>query len=125
VSLQHVSTDEAPPPSGCYSQAVIAGNLGFLAGQGPFDRSGRLVEGSATTQTTQVLENLDAVARAAGASLASAVRIGVYLRDLEMFDAMDAAYRAFFTSAPPARTTIQSNLEGFEVEADAVVWLGP
>jgi 2-iminobutanoate/2-iminopropanoate deaminase len=124
LSVQYVVTNQAPPPSGCYSQAAVAGGLAFLAGQGPFAPSGRLVEGSVGPQTTQVLENLDAVARAAGASLASALRVGVYLRDLRAFDDMDAAYRAFFRGAPPARTTIQSDLEGFEVEADAVIWLG-
>ena len=71
-----------------------------------------------------MLGNLDAVARAAGGSLQAAVRVGMYLSDLAHFDEMDAAYRTFFTDPMPARTTIQSDLIGFDVEADAVVWLG-
>jgi enamine deaminase RidA (YjgF/YER057c/UK114 family) len=72
----------------------------------------------------QVLENLDAVARAAGGSLQNAVRCGMYLSSLKHFDEMDAEYRRFFNEPMPARTTIQSDLIAFDVEADAVVWLG-
>jgi 2-iminobutanoate/2-iminopropanoate deaminase len=71
-----------------------------------------------------VLGNLDAVARAAGGSLQAAVRVGMYLSDLAHFEEMDAAYGGFFTDPLPARTTIQSDLVGFDVEGDAVVWLG-
>ena len=57
----------------------------------------------------------------AGGSLSRAVRVGVYLRDLADFDEMDAAYREHFDAPLPARTTIQSDLVGFDVEIDAVV----
>jgi enamine deaminase RidA (YjgF/YER057c/UK114 family) len=77
-----------------------------------------------TEQVERVLGNLDAVARAAGGSLQAAVRVGMYLSDLEHFDEMDRAYRRFFADPLPARTTIQSDLIGFDVEGDAVVWLG-
>ena len=70
----------------------------------------------------RTLQNLAAVARAGGSSLSRAVRIGVYLRDLADFAEMDAAYREFFAGAVlPARTTIQSDLVGFDVEIDAIV----
>jgi 2-iminobutanoate/2-iminopropanoate deaminase len=75
-------------------------------------------------QARQVFANLDAVARAAGGSLASAVRVGVYLTSLDLFDEMDAIYRTLFVDPLPARTTIQSALVGFDIEADAVVYLG-
>ena len=121
-----VGSPDAPPASGGYSQAISAGGFLFLSGQGPFDADGRLVDGSIAAQVERTLANLDAVAGAAGASLAGAVRVGVYLSDLAYFDEMDAAYRAFFPpGAPlPARTTTQSDLIGFDVEIDAVVWLG-
>ena len=118
-----VSSGDAPPASGGYSQGVRAAGLLFLSGQAPFAASGELVSGSIAEQVRQALSNLDAVARAGGSSLASAVRVGVYLRDLNDFDEMDAAYRAFFGDGGflPARTTIQSSLVGFDVEIDAVV----
>jgi reactive intermediate/imine deaminase len=124
VPREPVRTDSAPAPSGAYSQAIRAGGLAFLAGQGPYDPDGNLVDGTVAEQVRQTLENLDAVARAAGGSLASAVRVGVYLSDLAHFDEMNAEYVKHFADPLPARTTIQSDLVGFDVEIDAVVWVG-
>jgi 2-iminobutanoate/2-iminopropanoate deaminase len=119
-----ILSPDAPAPAGSYSQAVRAGDFLYLAGQGPFDAAGERAGETVAEQVERVLENLDAVARAAGGSLQAAVRVGMYLSDLVHFDEMDAAYRSFFSDPMPARTTIQSDLIGFEVEADAVVWLG-
>ena len=119
-----VLSQEAPPPSGGYSQGITVGDLLFLAGQGPYDASGNRAGPTVAEQVRQVLGNLDGVARAAGGSLQNAVRVGMYLSDLAHFDEMDAEYRRFFTDPMPARTTIQSDLVGFDVEGDAVVWLG-
>jgi reactive intermediate/imine deaminase len=114
----------APPPSGGYSQAIRAGDLLFCSGQGPYSADGTRVGETVAEQVRQVLSNLDAVARAAGGSLANAVRVGMYISDLKHFDEMDAAYREFFPEPRPARTTIQSDLVGFDVEGDAVIWVG-
>jgi reactive intermediate/imine deaminase len=125
MSLKRISTSDAPAPSGGYSQGVVAGGLLHLAGQGPYDPAGTLVgRDSVEAQVRQVLDNLDAVARAAGASLHDAVRVGAYLSDLRLFDEFDAAYRAWFGDLLPARTTVQTELLDFHVEADAIVWLG-
>jgi len=115
---------DAPQPSGGYSQAIRAGDLLYLSGQGPFDATGGRTGDSIADQVRQVLANLDAVARAAGGSLQNAVRCGMYISDMKHFDEMDAAYREFFGEPRPARTTIQSDLVGFDVEGDAIVWLG-
>jgi reactive intermediate/imine deaminase len=118
-----ISTPSAPTPGGAYSQAIAAGNLVFLAGQGPFAPSGEKVDGPFAEQARQTFENLAAVAAAAGGSLADAVRVGVYLRDMENFATMNEIYREFFPEPLPARTTIQSDLPGFEIEVDAVLAL--
>ena len=119
-----ILSPDAPAPSGGYSQGIRVGELLFLAGQGPYDASSSRAGSTVAEQVRQVLGNLDAVARAAGGTLQAAVRVGMYLSDLAHFDEMDAAYRAFFADPMPARTTIQSDLVGFDVEGDAVVWLG-
>jgi 2-iminobutanoate/2-iminopropanoate deaminase len=124
MGRERILTDTAPPPGGPYSQAIRVGDLLFLAGQGPFDENGRRVGESVAEQTRRTLTNLDAVARAAGGSLAQAVRVGVYLSSLEHFAEMNGVYPEFFEEPLPARTTIQSDLVGFDVEIDAVVWLG-
>jgi reactive intermediate/imine deaminase len=124
VTRKPVLSQEAPQPSGGYSQGIVVGDFLYLAGQGPFDASGTRTGTSIADQVRQVLENLDAVARAAGGSLQDAVRVGMYISDMAHFDEMDAEYRRFFSDPMPARTTIQSDLVGFDVEGDAVVWLG-
>lgn len=119
-----VSTDRAPAPAGPYSQAIAAGGFVFLAGQGPTAPDGSRIEGSFEEQAWQTLSNLRAVAEDAGGSLADAVRVGVYLRDMADFSTMNVVYHEFFPEPLPARTTIQSDLPGFDIEVDAILFLG-
>jgi reactive intermediate/imine deaminase len=124
MARHQVSTEGAPPPGGAYSQAIVAGSLVFLAGQGPFEPTGgRMVAGSFVDQARQTFRNLAAVAEASGGSLDHAVRVGVFLRDMNDFAAMNEIFREFFSEPFPARTTIQSDLPGFGIEVDAVLHL--
>jgi 2-iminobutanoate/2-iminopropanoate deaminase len=124
MTRKPVLSQDAPQPSGGYSQGIVAGGMLYLSGQGPYDAAGTRVGETVAEQVRQVLENLDAVARAAGGSLRNAVRCGMYISDMAHFDEMDAEYRRFFSDPMPPPTTIQSDLVGFDVEGDAVVWLG-
>ena len=117
-----IQADAAPPQAGPYSHAVRTGNLVFLAGQGPFDPATGKIPEAFEDQVKQTLENLAAVAEAAGGSLADAVRVGVYLQTMDNFAAMNGAYAEFFTAPYPARTTIQSDIK-IAVEIDAVLEL--
>jgi len=119
-----IRTDAAPAPAGPYSQAIKSGGFVFLAGQAPFRPDGSKVEGSFEDQARQTLQNLQSVAAAAGAWLADAVRVGVYLRDMSNFGTLNKVYAEFFHDPMPARTTIQSDLPGFEIEVDAVIAVG-
>jgi 2-iminobutanoate/2-iminopropanoate deaminase len=119
-----IHAERAPKPSGRYSHAIRTGNLLFLSGQGPFDPLTGETPAAFDDQVRQTLSNLSAVAEAAGASLAGAVRIGVYLRDMANFEVMNRVYGEFFAEPYPARTTIQSDIE-IEVEIDAIIELGP
>lgn len=122
---QEISTAAAPAPSGPYSQAITAGSFSFLAGQGPFLPNGERVDGSFEDQARQAFANLETVAQAAGGSLRDAVRVGVYLRDMANFTALNELYEERFSAPLPARTTIQTDLPGFEIEIDAVLFLEP
>jgi 2-iminobutanoate/2-iminopropanoate deaminase len=116
--------DDAPPAPGPFSHAVRGGHTVYLAGQGPFDPdTGAQPEGF-EEQARQTFRNLEAAARSAGASLADAVRIGVYLRDMKDFPVLNAVYEEFVPPPFPARTTIQSDLPGFAIEVDAVLYVG-
>ena len=117
-------TDDAPQPAGPYSQAIRSGGFLFLAGQGPFRPDGSKVDSSFEEQARQAFSNLQAVAAAAGASLSDAVRVGVYLRDMSDFGVMNKVYGEFLRDPMPARTTIQSDLPGFDIEVDAVIAVG-
>ncbi len=116
--------DDAPKAGGPYSHAVRAGDTIYLAGQTPFHpETGEQPEGF-DEQARQTFRNLEAAARAAGASLADAVRIGVYLRDMKDFPVLNKVYEEFVPAPFPVRTTIQSDLPGFAVEIDAVLHVG-
>jgi len=102
-----VSTDKAPPTVGPYSQAVIAGELIFTAGQLGIDpKSGEIAEGI-EAQTRQVLTNLSAVLEAAGSSLDRVVKATIFLAHMEDFAAMNTVYAEFFPLQPPARSTVE------------------
>ena len=116
----------APDAVGPYSHAVRSGGLLFCSGQTPLDpATGKLVEGPVGEQTRRCLENLRVVCAAAGADLADAVRLGVYVTDMGTFPEVNEAYATFFGAGPPARSTIgvASLPLGAKVEIDAIVAL--
>ena len=108
MSRQIIHTDNAPKAIGPYSQAVKAGGLVYCSGQIPLDPATmELVQGSVADQTRRVMENLQAVLAAAGSSLAQVVKTTVFLRDMNDFAEMNAAYGEYFKVDPPARATVQ------------------
>jgi 2-iminobutanoate/2-iminopropanoate deaminase len=116
----------APDAVGPYSHAVRSGGLLFCSGQTPLDpATGKLVEGPVGEQTRRCLENLRVVCAAAGADLADAVRLGVYVTEMGTFPEVNEAYATFFGEGPPARSTIgvASLPLGAKVEIDAIVAL--
>jgi 2-iminobutanoate/2-iminopropanoate deaminase len=88
-------------------------------------RTGDLVGATAGEQAGRCLENLSAVCLAAGASLADAVRLTLYLTDMGSFGEVNEVYESFFESGPPARVTVgvAALPQGAKVEIDAVVAL--
>jgi 2-iminobutanoate/2-iminopropanoate deaminase len=122
-TLHAVSTDKAPKAIGPYSQAVVADNVVYTAGQVALDpTSGELVGSSVAEQTEQVLKNIAAVLAASGASLGQVVKTTVYLADMADFSAMNEVYARHFGGHRPARSTIQAAglPKGARVEIDAV-----
>lgn len=119
-----IATKAAPAAIGPYSQAVAAGGFLFCSGQIALDPvSGQMVGGSdVKAQTVQVLANLKAVLEAGGASYASVVKTTIYLADMGDFAVVNELYAACFTSAPPARATVQAAglPRGALVEIDAI-----
>lgn len=123
MSKQIVSTDAAPAAIGPYSQAVKVGNLLFLSGQIPLDsQSGQVVGQTAAEQVNQVMKNIEAVLKEAGASLDDVVKTTIFMVDLAEFQAVNAVYGASFPENAPARSTVQVSAlpKGVRVEIEAV-----
>jgi 2-iminobutanoate/2-iminopropanoate deaminase len=103
-----ISTEKGPKAIGPYSQAVRANGFIYISGQGAVDPStGALVAGGIAEQTARALDNLKAIVEAAGSSLDHAVKVTVFLKDMNDFVAMNEAYARFFPKNKPARTTVE------------------
>lgn len=127
MSIQIISTPDAPAAIGPYSQAVAtsaSARLIFCSGQIPLDpRTGEVVgAGDVRAQAERVMENLSAVLSAAGASFATVVKTTIFLADLQDFAAVNEVYGRRFPRNPPARATVQvAGLpKGVLVEIDAI-----
>ena len=121
-----IETEAAPAAIGAYSQAIRTGDLLFCSGQIPLDpSSGELVKEDVVGQARQCLENLSAVCEAAGGKLADAVRVTIYLADINDFQRVNEVYAEFFEGDAPARVALQAGAlpRGADVEIDAVVAL--
>ena len=111
----------APKPRGPYSPAIVADGFVFVAGQGPVNpKTNELELGDIQSETRRTLENVQAILKAAGSSLRDVVRVGVFLADMTDFAAMNEVYREFFPEAPPARTTVGTQLPRIKVEIDCI-----
>jgi 2-iminobutanoate/2-iminopropanoate deaminase len=123
MTRQAVSTSNAPAAVGPYSQAIVAGDLVFCAGQGSIDPGTQeLLRGTVEEETERALRNLGAVLDAAGTGFGDVVKTTVFLVDMDDFAAMNGVYARFFPDPPPARTTVAVAAlpKGFKVEVEAI-----
>lgn len=121
-----ISTERAPCAIGTYSQAVKMGEWVYLSGQIPLvPETMELVPGDMRAQITQVFNNLEAVASAAGGSLADIVKLTVYLVDLGDFPLVNELMSQYFSQPYPARAAVgvASLPKGARVEIDAIMAL--
>jgi 2-iminobutanoate/2-iminopropanoate deaminase len=124
---QVIQSSHAPQAIGPYSQAIRAGDFVFLSGQVALDpATGELVKGGVGAETRRVLDNLEAVLGAAGASFAEVVRATIYLTNLADFAEVNQIYGARFATEPPARATVQVAAlpRGATVEIDMIAYVG-
>jgi 2-iminobutanoate/2-iminopropanoate deaminase len=106
--LTPITSPDAPPAIGPYSQGISTGYLVFLSGQIPLVRdTGKFVEGLIKEQTEQVISNIKALLETQGLDLTDVVKATVFLADMGEFNAMNEVYASHFTGTPPARSTVQ------------------
>lgn len=108
-SRRVIATADAPVAIGPYSQAIVAGDLVFVAGQIGLDPGPRtLVPGGLEAEARQAMTNVRAILTAAGCTLADLVQVQVFLADIRDYEAFNAVYATFFDGiAPPARAALQ------------------
>ena len=124
MSREIIHTDGAPAAVGTYSQAVRAGNLVFISGQIPFvPETMEVVEGDFAARARQVFDNLRAIAEAAGSSLDDAVKLTIFLTDLDNFATVNEVMAEFCSEPYPARAAVQVAAlpKGVDIEADAIL----
>lgn len=103
-----ISTKDAPQAIGPYSQAIKSNGFIFTSGQIAIDpATQQVIAGDVAPQTDRVLRNLSEILEAAGSGLGKVVRCTVFLKSMDDFSAMNAVYGKYFSSAPPARSTVE------------------
>ncbi|HWY59354.1 MAG TPA: RidA family protein [Terriglobales bacterium] len=103
-----IATEEGPQAIGPYSQAIRANGFVFVSGQVAIDpATQQVVDGDVAVQTDRVLRNLSGILKAAGSGLEKVVRSTVFLKNMGDFTAMNLVYGRYFSSTPPARSTVE------------------
>ena len=121
---QIISTTSAPAAIGPYSQAVRHGGLVFFSGQIPLDpETMEVVTGGIEVQSVRVLENMSAVAKAAGGSLQDIIKLTIFLTDLADFAIVNDTMKRYFDAPYPARSTVQVAAlpRGVSIEIEAIM----
>ena len=114
---------DVPPPVGAYSPAVRAGDFVFVSGQVPRDpATGQLVGDDITSQTKQVMRNVERALGIAGASLTDIVSVVVYLANVDDWGTFNTVYKELMAPPFPTRTAVGADLRGILVEISAVAY---
>ena len=126
MSRETIHTDGAPVAIGTYSQAAKIGNFVFISGQIPLvPATMEITDGDFAARARQVFDNLKAIAEASGGSLDDAVKLTIFLTDLDNFATVNRVMEDYFDQPYPARAAVgvASLPKGADVEADAILGL--
>ena len=120
-----ITASDGATPRGPYSPAIKHGNLLYVSGQLGIDpAAGEKVRGGFQAEVHQALKNLRTLVEAAGGSMASVLKVTVFLVDIGDFPAMNEIYTTYFPEPRPARSTLEAGLLGdYRIEIDAIAAL--
>ncbi len=107
MSKQIISTNNAPAAIGPYSQGTIIGNLVFTSGQLPIDPATGVMPEGVAAQAEQSLKNVQAILEAAGSSMDKALKVTVFMADMNDFATVNGVYEKYFKSDYPSRSAVQ------------------
>lgn len=123
VSLNSISTNDAPAAIGPYSQAIDSGSIVFCSGQIGLDPvTGKLISDDVEAQTTRCLANMEEVLKASGITRDQVAKTTIYLTNMDDFGKVNELYGAYFGTHRPARTTVSvvALPRGAKVEIEAL-----
>jgi reactive intermediate/imine deaminase len=126
MSLQIIETSRAPQAIGTYSQAIRTGDTVYVSGQLPIDpATGQLVNGGIDAEIRRVFDNLQAIAKAAGGSLANVAKLGVFLTDVANSGRVNEIMAQYFSKPFPARAAVgvAQLTRGAQIEVECVLAL--
>lgn len=121
-----ISTTQAPKAIGPYSQGIAAGQFLFVSGQLPINPDkGEMVDGDIAARAEQVFDNISAIVKSAGGSMADVVKVTLFLTDMADFQQVNEVYSRHFQTPYPARSAVQVSALplGSNIEAEAIVYL--
>lgn len=108
MSKKTIYSPSAPQPVGPYSQAILSNGFLFISGQIALDpKTGAMVQQSIEEETNQVLNNIEAILKAAGMSFSNVVKTTIFLSDINNFAKVNEIYASRFAENPPARETVE------------------
>jgi len=128
MSMQPIIPKGAPPPLAPYSPGMLANGVLYVSGTLAMDAEGKTISpGDATAQTRAVLESIQSVVEAAGGSMSNIAFNHIFLKDLADYSKMNAVYKEFFPTNPPARYCIRAELvrPDFVVEISSIAHINP
>lgn len=122
--MKPIQTDQAPQAIGPYSQAIEAGDFIFVSGQIAINPRTNEIEQGIEAQTHQVMKNLQAILKEAGATFNDVVKFTIFLADMEDFAEVNEIYGSYLEEPYPARATVEvSRLpKDVQVEMDVIVY---
>jgi len=126
MNKKSITTEHAPAAIGPYSQAISTGSMVFISGQLPIDPAqGKLIDGTISARTHQILRNIEAIAKEAGGDLTGVVKTTIFLTDMKDFQEVNTVYASYFPATPPARSTVQVAALplGSNIEIEAILLL--
>ncbi|KAF1916444.1 Endoribonuclease L-PSP/chorismate mutase-like protein [Ampelomyces quisqualis] len=123
--MKKVFTENACPPAGPYSQAIIAGPQIFVSGQIPADTKGNLIEGSIADKTKQCCENIVGILTEVGVAMERVVKVNVFLDDMAHFAEMNGVFEKYFAHKPARSCVAVKQLpKGVPVEIECIAYTG-
>ena len=119
MPIEQIHTSEAFESSAPLSQAIRHGDTLYVSGNVPIDpETDELVEDGVGPQTRQVLENVEAILKAAGTSMDNVVRAGVFMTDMDAFSEMNEVYEEFMSEPYPARTAVKAEMASSDIDVE-------